>query len=168
MQALLIKERRWINNRENLNLRASALALLIGITSLFVLFVGILRILHGSLTVGKLMVFLSYLNSIFDPIREISKFTGRIANSAAALERIEEIARLNPLEIGAVELPRAKEARSFRENIAWVEGCDLRLSARTGGAAELQPGYLVRPKSGFCGRIRKRKIHRPSIVDAAL
>ena len=100
---------------------SSALALLIGITSLFVLFVGILRILHGSLTVGKLMVFLSYLNSIFGPIREISKFTGRIAKSAAALERIEEIARLNPLEIGAVELPRAKEARSFRGNIAWKD-----------------------------------------------
>ena len=102
-------------------LLSSALTLLIGITSLFVLFVGILRILHGSLTVGKLMVFLSYLNSIFGPIREISKFTGRIAKSAAALERIEEIARLNPLEIGAVELPRAKEARSFRGNIVWKD-----------------------------------------------
>ena len=99
----------------------SALTLLIGITSLFVLFVGILRILHGCLTVGQLMVFLSYLNSIFGPIREISKFTGRIAKSAAALERIEEIARLNPLEIGAVELPGAVEARSFRGNIAWKD-----------------------------------------------
>jgi ATP-binding cassette, subfamily B, bacterial len=67
------------------------------------------------------MVFLSYLNSIFGPIREISKFTGRIAKSAAALERIEEIVRLNPLEIGAVELPGAKEARSFRGNIAWKD-----------------------------------------------
>ena len=82
----------------------SALTLLTGITSLFVLFVGILRIVHGCLTVGQLMVFLSYLSSIFGPIREISKFTGRIAKSAAALERIEEIARLNPSEIGAVEL----------------------------------------------------------------
>ena len=99
----------------------SALTLLIGITSLFVLFVGILRILHGCLTVGQLMVFLSYLSSIFGPIREISKFTGRIAKSAAALERIEEIARLNPQEIGAVELPGAVEARSFRGNIAWKD-----------------------------------------------
>ena len=35
----------------------SVLSLLVGITSLFVLFVGILRILHGCLTVGQLMVF---------------------------------------------------------------------------------------------------------------
>ncbi|MDP1990436.1 MAG: ABC transporter ATP-binding protein, partial [Syntrophales bacterium] len=97
----------------------SALTLLIGITSLFVLFVGILRILHGCLTVGQLMVFLSYLSSIFGPIREISKFTGRIAKSSAALERIEEIARLNPQDIGAVELPGAVEAPLFRGNIEW-------------------------------------------------
>lgn len=97
----------------------SALTLLIGMTSLFVLFVGILRILHGCLTVGQLMVFLSYLSSIFGPIREISKFTGRIAKSSAALERIEEIARLNPQDIGAVELPGAVEAPSFRGNIEW-------------------------------------------------
>jgi ATP-binding cassette subfamily B protein len=99
----------------------SVLSLLVGITSLFVLFVGILRILHGCLTVGQLMVFLAYLNSLFSPIREISKFSARIAKSAAALERIEEIARLNPLEIGAVEMPGAVEARSFRGNIEWKE-----------------------------------------------
>jgi ATP-binding cassette subfamily B protein len=99
----------------------SVLSLMVGITSLFVLFVGILRILHGCLTVGQLMVFLAYLNSLFGPIREISKFSARIAKSAAALERIEEIARLKPLEIGAVEMPGAVEAPSFRGNIAWKE-----------------------------------------------
>lgn len=98
---------------------SSALVLLVGMTSLFVLFVGILRIMQGCLTVGQLMVFLSYLASIFGPIREISKFTGRIAKSSAALERIEEIARLNPLEIGAAELPGAVEAPSFRGNVEW-------------------------------------------------
>ena len=67
------------------------------------------------------MVFLSYLSSLFGPIREISKFTGRIAKSTAALERIEEIARLNPQDIGAVELPGAVEAPSFRGNIEWKE-----------------------------------------------
>ena len=96
---------------------SASLDFLIGATSVFVLFVGILRIVHGCLSVGELMVFLSYLNSLFKPIREISKFTGRIAKSSAAVERIEEIARLNPLEIGASELPDAVEALPFRGNI---------------------------------------------------
>lgn len=99
----------------------ASLDLLVGMTTLLVLFVGILRILHGCLTVGRLMVFLSYLTSLFKPIREISKFTGRIAKSAAALERIEEIARLNPLEIGATELPDAREAPSFHGSIRWKD-----------------------------------------------
>lgn len=95
-------------------LLTASLDLLIGAASLLVLFVGILRILHGCLTVGQLMVFLSYLNNLFKPVRDISKFTGRIAKSAAALERIDEIARIDPSELGATELPNAVEAPPFR------------------------------------------------------
>ncbi|MEN6485358.1 MAG: ABC transporter ATP-binding protein [Syntrophobacteraceae bacterium] len=110
---------------------SASLDFLIGATSVFVLFVGILRIVHGCLTVGQLMVFLSYLNSLFKPIREISKFTGRIAKSSAALERIEEIARLNPMEIGATELPGSVEAPPFRG--------DIRFDAVTFGYDPHQP-----------------------------
>ncbi len=98
-------------------LLTSSIDLLVGGTSVLVLFVGVLRIMHGCLTVGQLMVFLSYLNSIFKPIREISKFASRIASSAAALERIEEITRVNPEELGATELPDAVEAPPFRGDI---------------------------------------------------
>jgi len=84
---------------------------------LLVVFVGILRIMHGCLTVGQLMVFLAYLNSLSKPMREISKFTGRIAKSAAALERIEEIMRLDLTEIGATESDDAIEAPPFQGHI---------------------------------------------------
>jgi ATP-binding cassette subfamily B protein len=47
----------------------ASLDLIVGATSLLVLFVGILRIMHGCLTVGQLLVFLAYLNSLFKPIR---------------------------------------------------------------------------------------------------
>jgi ATP-binding cassette, subfamily B, bacterial len=95
----------------------ASLDLIVGATSLLVLFVGILRIMHGCLTVGQLMVFLAYLNSLFKPIREISKFTGRIAKSAAALERVEEIMRLDLTEIGATESDDAVEAPPFHGRI---------------------------------------------------
>jgi ATP-binding cassette subfamily B protein len=95
----------------------ASLDLLIGCTSLLVLFVGILRIVHGGLTVGQLLVFISYLNSLFKPIREISKFTARFAKSTAALERIDEIARLVPEEIGAADSPDARTAPRFKGKI---------------------------------------------------
>jgi ATP-binding cassette subfamily B protein len=69
---------------------------LVGITSMFVLLVGALRILHGSLTIGQLTIFIAYVNNLFKPIREITKFANRLAKSGSALERIEEIMRLQP------------------------------------------------------------------------
>jgi ATP-binding cassette, subfamily B, bacterial len=98
-------------------LLTASLDLIVGATSLLVVFVGILRIMHGCLTVGQLMVFLAYLNSLSKPMREISKFTGRIAKSAAALERIEEIMRLDLTEIGATESDDAIEAPPFQGHI---------------------------------------------------
>lgn len=95
----------------------ASMDMLVGATSLLVLFVGILRIIHGCLTVGQLMVFLSYLNSLFKPIRELSKFAGRWAKSAAALERIEDIMALNPLEVGACDLPQAVPAPRFQGHV---------------------------------------------------
>ncbi|SMC22330.1 ATP-binding cassette, subfamily B [Desulfacinum hydrothermale DSM 13146] len=95
----------------------ASMDMLVGATSLLVLFVGILRIIHGCLTVGQLMVFLSYLNSLFKPIREMSKFAGRWAKSSAALERIEEIMALNPAEMGACDVPHAVPAPRFRGHV---------------------------------------------------
>lgn len=91
---------------------------LVGATTLVILFVGGLRILHGCLTVGQLLVFLSYLNSLFKPIREISKFTGRMAKSSTALERIEEIMGMDPFHMGATESKDAIPAPPFRGHIA--------------------------------------------------
>jgi ATP-binding cassette subfamily B protein len=98
---------------------AASMDFLIGVTTLVVLFMGALRILHGCLTVGQLMVFLSYLNSLFKPIREISKFASRFAKSSAAMERVEEIMRINPMDIGATELPGAVDAPHFQGHIAF-------------------------------------------------
>lgn len=96
----------------------ASMDLLVGVTALVILFVGVLRILHGCLTVGQLLVFLAYLNSLFKPIREISKFTGRLAKSSAALERIEEIMKMDPYHMGAAESPDAVSAPPFRGHIS--------------------------------------------------
>lgn len=95
----------------------ASLDLIIGATSLLVLFVGILRIMHGCLTVGQLTVFLAYLNSLFKPIREVGKFSARIAKSSAGLERLDEIVRVDPSAIGPSEAPDALEAPAFKGRI---------------------------------------------------
>ncbi|SFM39544.1 ABC transporter ATP-binding protein [Thermodesulforhabdus norvegica] len=93
---------------------SATMDLTMGITSLFILFVGVLRIIHGCLTVGQLMVFLSYLNNLFKPIREVSKFASRWAKSTAALERIEELFSLTPARMQVNEDSGAFMAPRFR------------------------------------------------------
>ena len=95
----------------------SSVEFMVSLTTAIVLLIGALRILHGCLTVGQLMVFLSYLNSLFKPVRQFSKFIAHMAKAMASNERIEEIMRLNPADIGAAELPDAIEAPPFRGHI---------------------------------------------------
>jgi len=98
-------------------LLTSSVEFMVSLTTAFVLLIGALRILHGCLTVGQLMVFMSYLTSLFKPVRQFSKFMGQVAKAMASNERIEEIMRLNPLDIGASEMPGAVDAPTFMGRI---------------------------------------------------
>jgi len=62
--------------------------LLMGIGIAGVLFVGSLRVLHGDLRLGELLVFLTYLRNISKPLRAASRQSGKIAKGTACGERI--------------------------------------------------------------------------------
>jgi len=83
--------------------------LLVGVATAAVVFVGALRVLHGQLTPGELVVYVSYLKGAFKPMRDVAKYTGRLAKAAASGERILAVLACEP-EItdrpGAVEAPR--------------------------------------------------------------
>ena len=73
-----------------------------------VLWFGVYRVLEGKLTVGVLLVFLSYLGSLYKPIKSLSKLANVVTKGAAAAERIEEVLNA-PLEI--VDHPQARAMR---------------------------------------------------------
>lgn len=56
-----------------------------------VLWVGAARVLHGAITPGDLVVFISYLRAAYRPLRRASKSVQRSAKALAAAERIVEI-----------------------------------------------------------------------------
>lgn len=74
---------------------------LVGIATALVLYVGATRVVAGALTPGELVVFLTYLKSAFKPMRDLAKYTGRIAAAAASGERLIDV-----LE----EVPTVKDA----------------------------------------------------------
>ncbi|MFV0407122.1 MAG: ABC transporter ATP-binding protein [Propioniciclava sp.] len=69
---------------------------LVGLATAVVLYIGALRVLAGALTPGELVVFITYLKAAFKPMRDLAKYTGRIAQAAASGERIVDVLAERP------------------------------------------------------------------------
>ncbi|HEU4879890.1 MAG TPA: ABC transporter ATP-binding protein [Gemmatimonadaceae bacterium] len=64
---------------------------LIAISSALVVWFGARMVLQGTMTLGGLIVFLTYLKNAFKPVRDFAKYTGRLTKAAAAGERVLDI-----------------------------------------------------------------------------
>lgn len=74
-----------------------------------VLYFGARRVVSGVLSPGDLIVFIAYLKNAFKPMRDLAKYTGRLAKAAASAQRIVEILDAVPSvrdRPDAVEAPR--------------------------------------------------------------
>ena len=81
-----------------------------------ILFVGTLRALHGAITPGELIVFVSYLRAAYRPLRRASKSVQRSAKALAAAERIVEILETEP---ELADAPGAQPAPPFRGEVVF-------------------------------------------------
>lgn len=127
-------------------LLSSSVEFIVSMTTTVVLFVGALRILHGCLTVGQLTVFLAYLKSLFNPIKQFSKFMGRIAKSMASNERIEEIFKISARSMGSSEHENAVDAPRFKGRIRFdniVFGYVPERRVLNGFSLDVRPGQKV-------------------------
>lgn len=64
---------------------------LIGIATAVVLVFGGSRVAAGAMTPGDLVIFLTYLKTAMKPLRDLAKYTGRIARAAASGERVADL-----------------------------------------------------------------------------
>jgi ATP-binding cassette, subfamily B, bacterial len=73
-----------------------------------VLWFGAERVLSGHLSLGVLLVFITYLGSLYKPVKQLTKLSQVVSKGAAALERIGEVMEA-PIDIvdapGAVAMP---------------------------------------------------------------
>ncbi|MDP9333418.1 MAG: ABC transporter ATP-binding protein/permease, partial [Actinomycetota bacterium] len=84
--------------------------------TLLVTYVGVHRVLDGKMSLGILLVFLSYLKSLYRPMRALSKMTYVVSRGTTSAERVQEIlkldervperldARIAPRFVGRIEL----------------------------------------------------------------
>jgi ATP-binding cassette, subfamily B, bacterial len=84
--------------------------------TVIVLWVGTLRAMHGAITPGELIVFVSYLRAAYRPLRRASKSVQRSAKALSAAERILEILDTKP---DLSDAPDAVEAPPLRGEVAF-------------------------------------------------
>jgi len=65
--------------------------LMIAVGSALVLWYGALLVLGGSMSLGDLLVFITYLKNAFKPMRDLAKYTGRLAKATASGERVVDV-----------------------------------------------------------------------------
>ena len=94
--------------------RAVELTLAAGVAVMLSL--GTLRVLHGALTPGELIVFISYLRGAYRPLQRASKTVQRAAKALAASERIVEVLAIEP---DLRDAPDAKPAPRLRGAIGF-------------------------------------------------
>jgi ATP-binding cassette, subfamily B, bacterial len=87
-----------------------------GVGTAAVLFVGTHQVLSGKLSLGLLLVFLSYLNSLYRPMRLLSKLAYVSSRGLASAERVSEILEAEP---DVQDAPDAVEAPPFRGQLAF-------------------------------------------------
>ena len=64
---------------------------LVAVATAAVLWAGAHRVLGGHLSAGELLVFLFYLKGAFRPVRDLAKYSARLAKASAAADRIVEL-----------------------------------------------------------------------------
>ncbi|MEB3165288.1 MAG: ABC transporter ATP-binding protein [Cyanobacteriota bacterium] len=69
---------------------------LIAVATALVLWRGALHVTGNQLTPGDLLVFLAYLKNAFKPMRDMAKYSGRIAGSIASAERVAQLLEEKP------------------------------------------------------------------------
>jgi ABC-type multidrug transport system fused ATPase/permease subunit len=77
---------------------------------------GALEVLAGRMTPGTVLVFSTYLHSLYRPIRQIAKLSTRMSTAAVSARRINDVLELSP-EIE--DAPDAVEAKGLRGELVF-------------------------------------------------
>lgn len=69
---------------------------IVGVAAAAVMVGGGWRVLTGDMTLGELVLFSTYLRTTMKPLRDMAKYTGRIAKASASGERVYDLMSVKP------------------------------------------------------------------------
>jgi subfamily B ATP-binding cassette protein MsbA len=133
--------------RQVKSLISPIVTLTVSISTAFVLWRGAGLVIANTMTIGSLTVFLSYLAKFFDPVKDLAKMTGTIAQASVAWERIQQIFRTPPSildKADAISPGRLKGHIEFRGvHFAYLPGQKVLKDIHI----RIEPGQRI----GICG-----------------
>ncbi len=95
----------------------SLTTIVLAMGSAVLLLAGVFSIRAGRISPGELLVFMSYLKSLYKPVREFTKYYIKITKAHACNERIEHIMAITPCDLGVCNDPEAKVFNGFSKSI---------------------------------------------------
>jgi ATP-binding cassette subfamily B protein/subfamily B ATP-binding cassette protein MsbA len=124
---------------------AGAVSVLLALGTAAVLYAGGLLGLAGKVTVGDLLVFVSYLAALYSPVDSVSKALGVVQESSAGARRVLEVLDSEP------DVRDTRRARALGDVAGALrfEGVSFRYPTQASGLAleevdfEVEPGSLV-------------------------
>ncbi|WP_198344815.1 ABC transporter ATP-binding protein [Neisseria chenwenguii] len=119
---------------------------LVAFVTAVVLYYGSNVVLDGKMSPGELIVFMSYLNNSFRPVREYAKYTARLSKALAAGERIVDLMDEQPDitdKPGAKDLVQTKGEIQFDHVFFNYQDKDNRVSVLKGIDFLISPGESV-------------------------
>ncbi len=97
---------------------AGGVSVVIAIGTALVMYFGALHVMSGALTIGGLIVFTSYLASLYAPINQIFQTYGQVQGAKAGLRRCLELLAIDPDikdRAGARAMPRVRGDIEFED-----------------------------------------------------
>ncbi|MEF3122443.1 ABC transporter ATP-binding protein [Kocuria flava] len=117
---------------------------IVGVATAAVVVGGGLRVLEGAMTLGDLVLFTTYLKTCMKPLRDLAKYTGRIARAAASGERVAELVDEVP---DVRELPGARTLEEVRGELV-LAGVEAAHGDPAAGAPTVLRGIDLRVPAG--------------------
>jgi ATP-binding cassette subfamily B protein len=88
--------------------------ILLSIGSALVLVVGGLHVLRGSMSIGVLLVVVTYLRSLYSPVRGLTKLSATLAKAGASATRLREVLDCDE---AVVDPPNARTAPALTQDV---------------------------------------------------
>ena len=138
-------------------LYSAAVNVVVAVGTAVVVYAGARAVLSGNLTVGQLLVFISYLAQLYQPINQITQSWGLIAAARVGATRVFEVLETEAdLPSGTRQFPPG----GVRDNIAWRD-VGFRYRPGDAGTERHRPHGRCRVEN------RDRRPDRRRQVDAA-